>query len=119
MEQNRLILEQNQDQEKIENLGRIRTDRSVDPCLTPAISVMMKSNVSSVALLVSAFEPIFFTFEIILKSEQGFQKVLRPKSSYIDVGDGCWRWFMLVTIFIYWINIIGGSIEVLETEFWH
>ena len=89
MEQNWLIPKENQDQEKIENVGPIQTDWSVDPCLTPAISVMMKSNVLSVALLVSAFEPRFFTFEIILKSEPGFQKVLRPKSSYIDVGDGC------------------------------
>ena len=91
----------------------------MDPCLTPAISVIMKSNAFKVALLVSAFEPRFFTFEIILKSGQGFQKVLRAKSSYIDVGDGCWRWLMLVTIFIYWINIIGDRIEVLGTEFWH
>ena len=54
----------------------------MDPCLTPAISVMMKSNESRVALLVSAFEPIFFTFEIIRKSGPGFQKILRAKSSY-------------------------------------
>ena len=51
----------------------------MDPCLTPAISVIMKSNAFKVALLVSAFEPRFFTFEIILKSGQGFQKKIASK----------------------------------------
>ena len=99
MEQNRLIPEQNQDQEKIQ------TDWSVDPCLTPAISVMMKSNVSSVALLVSAFEPIFFTFEIILKSGPGFQKVFQEKSSL------CW-WLMLEMVYV------GDNFHILDQHYW-